>query len=370
MPALTQRPLPRPVQRVLRSPAFHALTAPHGVSRYLEQLSPAWTLDGNRAVVTEVAHPTRDTTTLTLQPTGDWNGFQAGQYVRLTVEIDGVRHTRCYSLCGSAHAEEHPQVTVKRKPDGLVSRYLNEQVCPGLVVGLSPADGDFVLPEPRPDRLLFISGGSGITPVMSMLRTLLDEGHDGDITFLHYAPTREDVIFRDELSRIDAAHDNVDVVTVMTRESTDDQLTGHLDAGHLDAVAPDLDDTEIYVCGPTSLIEAATVLTAEAGAAERLHVERFTAPVHVPNDADATGTVRFARSGVTADNDGRTILEQAEAAGLSPEHGCRMGICHSCVLTKNCGPVRDLASGRVSTDPDERIQICVTVPAGDVELDL
>src|SRR2546426_7628614 len=221
MPTATTRPLPpAPVRRLgrrlLGSGLLEALAAPHGVDRYLELIRPSWSLREIRAQVIEVRRQTADSVTLTLRPNENWKGFGTGQFVRLTVEIDGVRHTRCYSPACSEHAPDRIEITVKAHTEGQVSGFLNRAARRRMVVGLSAADGDFILPADRPERLLLISGGSGITPVMSMLRTLCDEGHAGAVTFVHYAPTRNDVIYRGELGEIAARHPNVRVAHVYT----------------------------------------------------------------------------------------------------------------------------------------------------------
>ena len=281
-PAATARPLPPPPvrrlgRRLLGSGLLEALAAPHGVDRYLELIRPSWSLHEARAVVTEVRRQTADSVTLTLRPNENWTGFRTGQFVRLTVEIDGVRQTRCYSPACSEHTPDRFEITVKAHPEGQVSGFLNRAAHPGMVVGLSAADGDFVLPPHRPDRLLLISGGSGITPVMSMLRTLCDEGHAGAVTFIHYAPTRDDVIYRSELSEIASRHPNVRLVHAYTREAGG-ALSGHLCREHLGAVAPDLAGAETYVCGPPGLIESVRRIWAEDGIEELLHVESFLPP--------------------------------------------------------------------------------------------
>ena len=233
---------------------------------------------------------------------------------------------------------------------------------------LSAADGDFVLPADRPERLLLISGGSGITPVISMLRTLCDERHDGAVTFLHYAPTRDDVAYGRELSEIAARHPNVRIAHAYTREAG--ALTGHLRREHLHAVAPDMVGAEAYVCGPPGLIETARRIWAEDGIEQRLYVESFLPPALALASDSAEGNVRFASTGEQVKNSGCSILEQAELAGLSPEFGCRMGICHTCTCRKTAGSVRNLVSGEVSSAEEEDVQICISVPVGDVELDL
>src|SRR5581483_7571961 len=189
-----------------------AIAAPHGVDRYVELVAPTWSSSEVRARVVAVTRSTPSSVTLLLRPNGNWSGFRAGQHTQLTVEIDGVRHTRCYSLANSALSSDGlVELTVKAHPEGVVSNHLVANAERGMVVGLSPAQGDFALPDVRPDRVLLISGGSGVTPVMSMLRTLCDEHAAVRVTFGHYALTANDHIYRDEVAALAATHPNVRV---------------------------------------------------------------------------------------------------------------------------------------------------------------
>jgi hypothetical protein len=189
-------------RRVLRSPLVDLLLGPHGVDRYLELISPALTVIDARAEVVGVRRQTSRSVTLTLAANRAWTGFSAGQFVAVGVEIDGVRRTRTYSPAGSQHATGNQlELTVTEHPQGLVSGHLQRGLEPGTVVHLAPARGEFVLPPARPERLVLISGGSGITPVLSMLRTLCDEGHGGDVDFIHYARTEADWLYEPEGGR-------------------------------------------------------------------------------------------------------------------------------------------------------------------------
>jgi ferredoxin-NADP reductase len=360
-------------RRLLGSQFVEALVGPHGVDRYLELIDPLWTLREVRAEITDVRHQTEDSVTLTLRPNTSWLGFRAGQFVRVSVEIDGVQRTRCYSPACSQHRSDGQfELTVKAHPHGLVSQYLNTRARPGMVVGLSQADGDFTLPDARPDRVLLISGGSGITPVISMLRSLCDEGHQGDVTFLHYAFTERDVCYSAELAELGARHANVNVVRAYTEQREGGDLYGYFGREHLLTAEPRYAEAETYVCGPPPLMQAVRELWEDDALEERLHVEHFVPPALPAPAADeaATGTVRFEGSGVEAANTGLTLLEQAEAAGLTPEHGCRMGICHSCTCSMTAGTVRNVQTGELLTGSDEDIQICISVPVGDVTLDI
>jgi ferredoxin-NADP reductase len=352
---------------------FEALATPHGVDRYLELVNPMLTVREMRAEVTEVTRSTADTVTLTLRPTRQWRGFRAGQFVQITVDIDGVRRTRCYSPACSQHRRDgRIELTIKAHPEGVVSQYLHANAAPGLVVGLSRADGVFCLPEQRPDRVLLISGGSGITPVLAMLRTLCDESYAGDVTFLHYAYSEADVSYREQLRELAAAHPNVKLVLAYTDQKAGGDLHGYFGPEHLDAAAPwhgEQDaNAQTFLCGPPALMTSVRELFAARGLAERLHTEDFQPAPLVADDGEVSGTLTFGRSAKAASNTGQTLLEQAEDAGLSPEHGCRMGICFSCTQIKTSGCTRNIRTGDVNSDPDTEIQLCINVPLGDVDI--
>lgn len=348
--------------------AVDALAAPHGIDRYVEQLLPTWSSTEVRGRVTDVDRSAAGSTILTVEPNGNWPGFRAGQYTQLTVEIDGVRHTRCYSMASSASLDGSFQLGIKAHPDGLVSQHLLAHAEPGMVVGLTPPAGDFHLPDDRPDRLLLVSGGSGITPVASMLRTLCAEGHTRPVTFLHYARTAEAMLFRDDIAALEAAHDNVTVLATFDDGTGD--LTGRLCEAHLDAADPQWRDAEAYVCGPAPLMDAVSDLYDGVGAGHQVHREAFTLPAFVGEAGDVGGSVRFGASDLVVESDGRPLLEQAEANGIEPEHGCRMGICHTCTRSLTCGTLRDAVTGELTSDPGVDVRICVNVPVGDVEIDL
>ncbi|WP_326955161.1 ferredoxin reductase [Amycolatopsis sp. NBC_01286] len=351
--------LPKRVRRL--ASLAEALLTPHGMDRYLELVDPMLVRREVRGLVTAVRKQTPDSVTLTVQPSRAWPGFTAGQYVRLQVSIDGVRRTRCYSPCGSQYTGEL-EFTIKEQ--GLVSGHLNREIGVGSVVGLSTPDGTFTLPATRPERVLLIGGGSGITPVLAMARTLVDEGHPGEIVFLLYSNGPSDVLYRTELAELAARHPGLRVVHAYTHAKTGGDLRGFFSPAHLEAAAPWYRDAETFVCGPKPLMDA---VREQLG--ERVHTEEFTPPALTFDTGNAEGQVRFKRSGRECANSGKPLLEQAEEAGLSPEHGCRMGICFSCTQLKTAGRVRNAKTGEVSGEEDEEIQLCISVPVGDVEID-
>jgi len=344
-------------KRVLGSNLVNLLTGPHGVDRYTEQVDPAWTLAEGRAKVVDVRRDTPRSVTLVLAPNEAFTDtIKAGQYVNLSVEIDGRRHTRCYSPA-NAEGSSQVELTIGHHDGGLVSTHLYERARRGMVVGLAGVGGDFVLPAQRPRRILFVSGGSGITPVMAMLRTLVNEGHAGEIAFVHYSRNATEACYRDEL----AAMPGVRVLHGYTRSAGGD-LDGRFGPGHLAAAMPEAD--AVFVCGPTALVEAVREHC------DNVYSESFVAPSFDLPAQPTGGRVTFADSSIDVADDGRPLLEQAESAGLNPASGCRMGICHTCTRRKTSGVVRNLTTGAVSTAPDEDVQICVSVPVGDVDIAL
>jgi ferredoxin-NADP reductase len=312
--------------------------------------------------------------TLTLQPTSTWRGHRAGQYVQVGVELPGSarRMTRCFSISSAASLPgERITLTIRANDEGQVSRFLVNEAQVGQMLHLSQADGAFTLPftptTGGPDPVLMISGGAGITPVMSQIRTLLRDaprlGSSGGranrkVTFLHFARSAEDQIFAEELAAIAEGDNHIDV-----HLRHGDQVFSEFELRRL---VPDFKNTDTWACGPAGLID---LITGAYGADNpRLRVEFFKPPTI--STGSATGDVSFTRAGATAANTGASLLDQAEALGLNPESGCRMGICFSCVKTKADGTVRNILTGEESSAPDEEIRICVSAPVGDCSVDL
>lgn len=346
-----------------------ALAGPHGIDGFLEQVDPLLVTGECRAEVVAVERGTEESATLTLRPNRAWQGFQAGQFVNVAVEIDGTRHQRCYSPACTEGRHAELEITVKRHPEGLVSHFLVERAAAGMVLGLSQAEGDFRLPQPRPEAVLLIGGGSGITPLMAILRTLFDEGYGGPVALLHYAPDPARAIYRAELERLAERHPNFTLVRSYTRAPGAGEADGHFNPLHLPESDPCFTEAETFACGPPALLDAVRG-TWSNGLEHRLHVESFVPPTFVPAGEAGEGEIRFAGSGVEIRNTGASLLEQAEGAGLQPEYGCRMGICHTCTCRKVAGTHKNLITGEVSSAPNEEIQLCVSAALGDLTVDL
>jgi ferredoxin-NADP reductase len=348
---------------------LETIAGPHGIDRYLEQISPTLVFGECRAEVVAARHGTEDSVTLSLRPNRAWGGLRAGQFVQVSVEIDGVRHTRCYSPASPEGSGRELEITVKRHPDGLVSNFLADHAWPGMVIGLSQADGDFHLPDSRPDSILLIGAGSGITPLMAILRTLCAEGHTGPIGLIQYAPDPDRTIYRQELDRLAAENPNFKLSRSYTQAPGAGELDGHFSPAHLPQADPSFAAAETFACGPPALLDAVRGTWAN-GLEQRLHVESFVPPNLLPVGEPGTGSIRFAGSNLEVENSGASILEQAEQAGVPAQSGCRMGICHTCTCRKLSGTVKNLLTDEVSTSPDEEIQLCVSAPLSDLVIDL
>lgn len=361
----TTAPSPSRTRVALRDRVFklaELVTTPLLPSDYLDLIDPLRSGSGLRGRI-EAIHPeTRDAATLVIRTGRGWQPHTPGQYVRIGVDVDGVRQWRAYSVTSDlTRTDGRISITVKAIPGGTVSNHLVHRTQPGTVVQLDQATGEFVLPAERPVKALFVTAGSGITPVMGMLRNRVHE--HCDVVVVHSAPTADDVIFAGELRGMAA-----DGLIRLVEQHTD--TAGTLDAETIAALVPDLAERSTWACGPVGMLEALEEHWETAGLADRLHTERFRPKVVVTSEG---GTVTFTTSGATVDADGATpILDAAEEAGVLMPSGCRMGICYGCVLPLREGAVRDLRNGELTTAaPGDGvlIQTCVSAAAGACTVD-
>ncbi|HVL00161.1 MAG TPA: ferredoxin reductase [Dongiaceae bacterium] len=343
----------------------------------LQGIDPLWSVTECRAKVLQVRDETADTKTFVLRPNSQWQGFKAGQHLHITLEINGVRQTRTFTI--SSLPEEWTQqgfitLTVKKVPGGRVTPWMHEHLVPGTVVSISPAGGEFLLPaEPNPS-IGFIAAGSGITPIASMLRSLAARDMPVAATLLYFARTEQDFIFGDQLTALGQALPRFTPHLISSdggnsrKRSRTALPQGFISAEHIKALLA-TQPARIYVCGPHPFRELTKQLLTEQGyPLQQVHEEAFGLPP-MPRSEGAPVTVSFSRSqtATTTDQPG-TLLELAEQSGLKPTSGCRMGICYTCKCTKKSGQVRNVITGEISSNDEEDIQICVTTPVSNVEL--
>jgi len=340
------------------------ITTPLLPDDYLKLANPLWSARELRGRVLEVRRETVDSATLVIKPGWGFSfDYQPGQYIGIGLLVDGRWRWRSYSLTSSPiKGARIITITVKAMPEGFLSSHLVGGVEPGTVVRLAAPQGNFVMPDPAPASVLFITGGSGITPVMSMLRTLARRDQVTDIVHLHSAPTESDVMFASELADLERSHDCYRLRLRSTRTE------GRLDLARLDDEVPDWRERQTWACGPEGMLNDAERVWHVHGIAGLLHLERFAVSKAAAHGQG--GTVQFARSQKTVTVDGATpLMDAGEDVGIQMPFGCRMGICQSCVVGLLDGHVRDLRTG-AEHEPGSRIQTCISAASGDCVLDV
>ncbi len=336
----------------------------------LERISPLLAQQSIRAQVIAVLPETHDTATFVLKPAKRWQGFTAGQHIALTVGMNGVNRTRTFSLSSTPQQWQERgtiSVTIKRLPGGRVTNWMHDHLRAGATVGLSEAFGEFDLPNAA-EPALYIAGGSGITPVLSHLETLANSDYRAPVSLLYYVRTERDIIAADRLRELSDRWPALTVTIFKTEEGSKDQYFGD---HHLEQV-PGVNARQCYLCGPKGLMDAANdLLHSRNIPSDRIQCTFFSAPSADLGSDALGGAVHFENSALKTESTGdASLLDIAEASGLSPKHGCRMGICHQCSCRKTSGTVINRVTGETSSPGDETIQLCVSVPKGAVTLDL
>ncbi len=354
-------------RRALR--AARALTTPLLPDDYLALLNPRWSTRETTGEIVRVKRETPDAATVVVKPHFAWPAHRPGQYLRIGMEVNGIRHWRAYTITSDPdHPDGLLSITVKHTQGGRMSPIFTRHALPGQVVFLGEVEGDFGLPEPCPPALLFLSAGSGVTPIWSMIRELDRRGAlraGTDAVHVHSDRTRDDVIFGRALRRYDAERPGYRMCEIHTAEQP------RFSPDRLDELCPDWRERETFLSGPRELIDAVVERYEEAGIPHRLHTERFQPVIGTGGGDGCGGTVRFRVTDTDAScAPGESILVGGENAGATLMFGCRMGICHTCVGRLREGTVRDLRTSELTTASGQMVRICVNAPEGHVEVDL
>ncbi|MCP5205995.1 MAG: 2Fe-2S iron-sulfur cluster binding domain-containing protein [Hahellaceae bacterium] len=347
------------------------------VSAYFEPIvqlvSPMWSAGECTAKVLDIYTESKDIFTLRLTVSNRWGGFVPGQFVGITVNKNGTRLTRYFSVSSAPalwRANGIVEFTIRRQASGVVTNWIPEHLYAGSQVSISPAMGEFTYRQ-KNEPALFIAGGSGITPFRSILQDLSDTGSVADVHLLYYCdgPTH---LFKTEWTRIQMRCPGIKVTFI------DALAQGRFGTAHLFEFVPDFHLRDIYICGPGPMISAVReTLKKERIDDERVFFEFFGAAPMMADSLveavpDSVAKVVFQQSGkiVTTVDKPATLLEMAESAGLSPVTGCRMGVCHQCICQKSSGRVLNTLTGKTSDNGAGEVQLCVSVPVSDVTLAL
>ncbi|MFC8431832.1 2Fe-2S iron-sulfur cluster-binding protein [Streptomyces sp. NPDC057253] len=355
---------------------------------------PAWTDalpwndedTGGLLVCKQVHVLTPDVRTFVLQPPQPrLFRHDPGQFLTLGVDIDGRSVERCYTISSPPTRPHSLTVTVKRVPDGLVSNWLHDHLRPGGTVLARGPLGDFSFTRHPSPKYLFLSGGSGATPMMAMTRTLYDLAHPADVVFVHSARTPDDILFRRELDLIAATAPTIRVAHVCEQDGPTEHWGGHrgrLTLDMLRQIAPDFRQRKIFTCGPACYMAAVRDLLSAAGfPMDRHHEETFTfeppqadEPPADPTDTaeNPSYTVEFTRSRRTLTCDADTsLLAAASRAGLSLPASCAQGMCGTCKTTLLSGSVDMRHNGgiRPREIAQNKILLCCAKPREDLVVD-
>jgi ferredoxin-NADP reductase len=356
-----------PAWRLRSLGALRAFFTPLLPDDYLELINPLWSTQELRGRIERIEQETPDAVTVVIRPGWEWPGHMPGQYLRIGMPVNGIHHWRAYSITSDPdRADGCISITPKLVESGKVSPYLVRTARRGVIVRLGGVEGTFTLPDPLPEKTLFISAGSGITPIMSMLRSIDRRRAVADVVHLHSARTAGDVIFQAQLREIDHRNPGYRLHLQLTGEQ------GRMSVADLDRLCPDWREREAFVSGPSDMLAAIKEhWRREVGDADRLHVEHFQPYLGEQDGQGDGGTIHFCASEVRGESDGsRPILVAGEDAGAILPFGCRMGICHTCVGRLRSGKIRDLRTGEVHGQAGEMVRTCVNAPEGAIEIEL
>lgn len=367
------------------------------MSEMVDRLGPAlwdgvpgkWNSDEDDVLVcTHVRTETHDVKSFLFRaPTAKLFRFRPGQFITIELEIDGETINRCYTISSSPTRPDTASITVKRVPGGKISNWLHDNLRPGGAIKALGPSGEFSCTLHAAPKYLFLSGGSGITPLMSMSRALYDLGDDRDVVFVHSARTPRDIIFRSELAAM--AHGMGRFRTAFVCENVGDQRdwsapTGYLTLPLLKSIVPDLMEREIFCCGPEAyMANVRAMLTDAAFDTAHYHEESFSfeqlSPVEREEVQDAIAgapcagfKIEFTKSGRTIDcRPDQFILEAAKAAGMRLPFSCSKGVCGTCKSKKADGQVVMTHGGGIRQREIDAgmILICCSKPLSDVKIE-
>jgi stearoyl-CoA 9-desaturase NADPH oxidoreductase len=322
------------------------------------------------ATVVERRVEARDAVTLILRPNRHFDGFAPGQHINVTVDVAGVRQTRSYSLTDVPKKTGLLSITAKRVEGGKVSTELCQHVRVGDVLELGQAYGEMTIPADYQGHWLLLAAGSGITPLMSIVRALTQTNLRHSVTLVYWARTRADLCFFQELRQLSMSQPRFQVHFVLTREPDPlpDDVQGRPSLALFESLLADMETHRAYACGSAGFVRAVQELLSDR--VESFSSEAFT-PVTPRQTAEGTVSVALTRSQRTLElSVGKTILQGLEEAGVTPPSGCRMGICNTCACGKVSGVTEDVLSGDVSKEAASALRICISAARSDIALDL
>ncbi len=336
------------------------------INELIRRLQPRASVNSIRASVLKVIDETADTRTFVLQANRHWTGFNAGQHLLVTIDVDGRKLQRCFSISSAPSSARCIDITVKRHSTHGVTAWMHAHLNVGDIVELSAPIGRFSLESSTQPSVLMLSAGSGITPLMSMLRDLQQRNEISDVVFVHTCRHADDLIFASQLRALAAEQPGLKLIVHHSADS------GRLHADALRELVPDFAQRASLLCGPPAFADWVKALYQAESASHLLQSEQFgIALPEATADDGALHAVACANPEQSFTvSPGQPLLLAAEAAGLTPRHGCRIGICRSCQCVKRSGRVENLLTGEICAEPNQLIQLCISAARSPITLDL
>ena len=320
-------------------------------------------------------------------PSGSTFLFRAGQFLTLELPVPGGTVHRTFTISSSPTSNAYVTITAKAQPDSIGVRWMFDHLQPGMQIKAKGPGGVFHLPRQPDDKYLFISAGSGVTPMMSMASFLFERGEDPDISFVQCAARPSEIIFRRRLEYMAGRVRGLRLHFVVAEEEPYEVWTGyrgHFNQLMLGLMTPDYLERDVYCCGPEGFMQAVRDMLISLGYdMDRYHQETFQAPVmrvediEVPDDVipqeKAKAEIAFVGSGITADcTETETILAVAKSSGLNIPSGCNFGVCGTCKIKTRSGQVHMVHNGGISEEDIEAgyVLACCSHAIGRVEVEV
>lgn len=339
--------------------------------------------DREELEVAMIIPETVDTATIAFRaPSGAWFDYLPGQFLTLDLPVPGGPLSRTYTISSSPSRPLSISITVKAQPGSIGTRWMLDHLKPGMRIKAHGPAGQFTFLRHPAAKYLFISAGSGITPLMSMTMWAWDSGEMPDIAFVHAARKPADIIFKRRLEQFASRVPGLQLR--FTVEETDpfevwSGFRGRLNQIMLGLMAPDYLDREVFCCGPEPFMRSVREMLASLGYdMARYHEESFAAPAFEELPVEkaapaAAAEITFTTSGKTVACDGtETVLAIAKRVGLNIPSSCNFGLCGTCKVRKVSGEVSMVHNGGISDDEvaDGVILACCSKPQGAVEISI
>ncbi len=334
----------------------------HAANFWLQKFNSLWSINQALGKIVQKENSAQNMMSLTIQVNRHFKMGQAGQHHPIFVEVNGVRYERSYSL--TQLDAQHVLLSVKKVEQGKVSSWLVEHAQVGDILEFGQPYGDMLLPK-QAQAMVLLAAGSGITPMLSLLKALskTDRMTQAPIRLLYWVREYADVAFKARFEKLAEQYPNFSFQVFYTQEKDAGE---RLNQKHL-ALLENIENSVVYACGPSGFVAQAEQLFAHA---QSFKSEAFSmSPVENSDIGFVNITLRKSNK-VVAIPKGQSILTSLEQQNIKPTHGCRMGICNKCVCNKVEGSTKNLVNGGQNSEPGNLLKICVNSAQSDLVIDL